>query len=216
MPRLWSASLAAGCMVLIMLAGVKTAFASPQLTPYCSNAEFFYTGYEDSAEQQDKLCRSVMARSVKRNGDSLKLQLANGTSKTYRNNRKACDNEDQDHCVFYWLVGYHTSARLFILLIVDGDGFSYMFVSQNDGTEIKLEDMPHFAPDGSSFIVLGSIIGNNGGSFAIGSVGGAPSLSSWKDFSSDGSDSWEFQRWIDNDHIAVKQTEIKGVSVRKL
>lgn len=173
--------------------------------PYCSKTDYAYTGQNESREQQENLCLRVLGRSVKRSGDVLTLQLANGRSKAYRNNQKACDNDDADHCVSYWLVGYHATAHLFILLTGDYDGFGGMFVSALDGTETRLDEPPHFAPDGSSFIVIGRVDSLEGGCFAIGSVRSRPpSLDAWRDFASNDAEYWEFQRWLDNDHIAVK------------
>jgi hypothetical protein len=44
-----------------------------------------------------------------------------------------------------------------------------------------------------------------GGCFAIGSVAsGSPSLEEWKGFAPNDVEYWDFQRWLDDDHIATK------------
>jgi hypothetical protein len=69
----------------------------------------------------------------------------------------------------------------------------------------RLDHLPHFAPDGSTFIVIGRVDSNEGGCFAIGSVAsGSPSLEEWKGFAPNDVEYWEFQRWLDDAHIAMK------------
>jgi hypothetical protein len=103
------------CIALISLAAPKATWsAPPDFAPYCSKADYIYTGQNESPERQENLCLGILAQSVSRRGDILTLQFANGTSKAFQNGRKACDNDDANHCISYWLVGYHQTARLYL------------------------------------------------------------------------------------------------------
>jgi hypothetical protein len=165
--------------------------------PYCTEADFVD---RDHAEQQEARCLQILTRSVTRQDNVLRLKLDNGTFKAYQSNPAACDRDDADHCAHYWLVGYIEAARLYIVLTGNYDDFGCIFVSGRDGTETNVGGIPHFAPDGSTFIVIFDLDG-----FAIGSVGSPFSFTrmDWTTDSNDG-EFWNFQRWLDDDHIALK------------
>jgi hypothetical protein len=189
------------CAQLLLLVGPTVAWSdAPKFAPYCGKADFDDL---DNGEQQEALCLRSLGQSVTRKGDVLSLKLDDGTFKTYRSTA-TCNDDDADHCVKYWIAGYDEKTRLYILLIGDYDGFDCMLVSARDGTETQMHNniggMPHFAPDGSTFIVIFE------DSFAIGSLAAnPPSLTrmEWTTDANDG-DFWEFQAWLDNDHVALK------------
>jgi hypothetical protein len=124
------------CIVSTILASPKPSSSAPSdFAPYCSKAYYDHSDDAKAQEQQENLCLRILAKSAARQDDVLTLRLADGSSKTYRTNRKACDDDNGSECISYWLVGYHPTARLFILLTGDYDGFSAMFVSALDGTD---------------------------------------------------------------------------------
>jgi hypothetical protein len=195
------------CAQLLLSVGSITAWgASPTSAPYCGQVDF---SDQERAEQQEALCLRTLTRSVSRSGNLLRVKLHNGTFKTYRSNPAACNKDDAEHCVQYWLVGYHEAARLYIVLVGGYDDFDCRFVSALDGTEPKIGGhAPHFAPDESTFIVISDEDG-----FAIGSVASNPPslrLMDWGRESNDGQ-FWEFQGWLDNDHVALR---FSGQSIR--
>jgi hypothetical protein len=186
------------CVCVFLLTAFTSArSASLKPAPYCTEVDFVD---RDHAEQQEANCLQTQAQSVTRQGNVLRLKLDNSTFKVYRSNPAACDRDDADHCVHYWLVGYLEAAHFYIVLTGDYDDFGCIFVSARDGTETKVGGIPHFAPDGSTFIVIIDLDG-----FAIGSVGSSPSLTrmDWTTDSNDG-EFWRFQRWLDIDHVALR------------
>lgn len=184
------------CTYILLVACFPVQSASAKSAPYCAEADFVD---RDRAEQQEEHCLQVFAQSAIRQGDVLRLKLDDGTFKAYQSNPAACDSDDADHCVHYWLVGYHEAARLYIVLTGDYDDFGCIFVSARDGAETNIGGIPHFAPDESTFIIIFDLDG-----FAIGSAGNPASLRrmDWTANSNDG-EFWRFQRWLDGDRIAL-------------
>jgi hypothetical protein len=185
------------CMLLI-ICPLQLRSASLNFTPYCTKVDF---DDRDHPAQQESFCLQILKQSATRQGNVLSLKLDNGAFKTYASNPLACDNDDADHCVRYSLVGFHEAARLYIVLTAHYDEIDCVFVSAHDGTETKIGNLPHFAPDGLTFIVIFDLDG-----FAIGSVASVPpSLRrmDWAGGSNEG-EYWSFQRWLDGDHIALR------------
>jgi hypothetical protein len=165
---------------------------------YCTQADFVV---RDHPEQQEALCLQSLKHSATRRGNVLTLKLDDGSFKTYRNNPAACDKDDANNCVHYYLVGFNEVARLYIILIWWYENFDCVFVSAQNGAETEIGgDLPHFAPDELTFVALFAADG-----FAIGSVAGVtPSITrvDWPDDSE--GEHWKFQAWIDLDHVALR------------
>lgn len=74
-------------------------------------------------------------------------------------------------------------------------------VSARDGTETKLGDFPHFAADGSTFVIVGAQEEySQDYYFAVGTVATNPPSITWQNQDAVAGE-WEFQRWIDQDHV---------------
>ena len=101
-----------------------------------------------------------------RNKNLLSLLLENGETKTYRNDPKACANDDATNCVYYGLGGYHPAAHIYLILIQYYEGSGSELVSARTGKTLSFSGVPHFSPDGSNFIVIDNDLAY-GGSFDI-------------------------------------------------
>jgi hypothetical protein len=171
---------------------------SARSAPYCSKADFVHEN-SDNDLSQETLCLRALAKAADRHRNILTLRLDDGKAKTYQSNPEACQNHDAQACRIYRLIGYHPSARLFMVLASYYEGIDCFLISAHDGRTTKLPDVPHFSPDGSTFIVMDE------SGFTIGSVASnPPSLTSIEWADAKDSLTWEFRRWLDVDHIALR------------
>lgn len=195
----WQARLGAALGLLVALGLPSRLPAADDPTPYCGAADHF-----DSLEQQDLGCLNRLSRIARRKGNALVLHLDGGATKTIKSNPDACEKDDADNCVRNYLVGYHEGARLFIVVKTYYEGWEYLLISARTGTETSLGDQPHFAPDGSTFVVVDSQEENAQPYYlAVGTVATDPPSISWKN-SKPVAGEWDFKRWIDRDHIGLK------------
>jgi hypothetical protein len=85
----------------------------------------------------------------------------------------------------------------------EGSGFELL--SACTGNVLRLSGTPFFSADGTRFVVIDNDYAHGGpDDLAVGSnTNGALSLE-WQQESKDGPLEWHLQRWIDNDHIALR------------
>ena len=141
----------------------------------------------------------------------MSLRLENGETKTYRNDPKACANDDATNCVYYGLGGYHPAAHIYLILIQYYEGSGSELVSARTGKTLSFSGVPHFSPDGSNFIVIDNDLAY-GGSFdiAVGSTVTDPPSLVWQQSAKNGPVQWHLKRWIDNDRIALRVLSADG------
>jgi hypothetical protein len=170
---------------------------------YCGNRDFDDLGHP---EHQEAVCLVKLSNLASRSEKTLLLKLVSGASKTFKSSGKeACAADGgADTCVNYFLIGYHSSAHLFLILVWGYENHEVLLVNAIDGTESKLASVPHFSPDGSIFIVIDNDITIREFDFAIGSLKGNRPALLWKRNSKDDYESWDFERWLDEHRIALK------------
>jgi hypothetical protein len=180
-------------------------------SPYCTKLDF---GDHEDPKAQEATCLQKLSRTASRSGNTLTLRLSNGATKTYRGNPEACRNDNAEKCVDYRLVGYHHSARLFLVLVRGYETRECQLVNAQDGTTSKYLSVPHFAPDGSTFIVVNDdITGARKYDVVIGSVATNPPVTKWGLAAND-NEIWEFQRGLDKDRVALKNDRQEGILIR--
>jgi hypothetical protein len=183
--------------VLTMSQG-HSAPANP--SAYCGEAEAVDI---QNTELQEARCLRQLSQWASRKGNTLQLRLDSGTAKPYNSNPKACDKDDASNCVRYYLIGYHARARLFFVWAQFYEAHDLILVSARDGTETDLLNIPHFAPDGLTFVVVDiQPTHQTKYDFAIGSVTTSPPSLTWTRKTHD-EEEWEFRRWLDKDKVAV-------------
>jgi hypothetical protein len=157
---------------------------------------------------QEAVCLGELAS---RKGDELTLRIENGKPKTYRTNRKACD-DDAARCVLYWLVSYHAAARVYSIRIHYYEGRGFELVSARSGKVLRLSGVPYFSKDGSRFVVIDSNEAYGGPyDLAVGSITKDSLSVVWERPHTGGPYlEWHFQNWIDNDHIALRSNPLRG------
>jgi hypothetical protein len=210
--------LSAGFGLLAALSMPPGVSAPASLGPYCGVSNF------KDADAQEQRCLQQLPQVASRKGNALVLHLDSGTVKTIKSNPKACMDDNPKDCVRSHLVGYHAGARLFVILRAYYEGWDYLLVSARNGAETILGDQPHFAQDGSTFAIVDSQEEYaQDYYFAVGSVATDPPRITWKNRDAILGE-WEFQRWIDKDHVGVvlatqtkdcPEPKCDGVLVRK-
>ncbi|WP_456618884.1 MULTISPECIES: hypothetical protein [unclassified Bradyrhizobium] len=165
-------------------------------------------------DAREAVCLRDLGKLASRKGDVLSLQLENGTSKVYRTDIKACEIDDAQHCIQYWLVGYHPVAHVYSIAIRYYEGSGVELVSARTGKTLRLSGVPFFSDDGSRFVVIDNDYAHGGEyDLAVGSTLGDVLVLQWQRESQDGLVEWRHQRWIDNDHVALRvfpaDTELK-------
>ena len=157
-----------------------------------------------SPEEREVSCLRELAARASRAGNVLTLRLDDGSTRSFRSNPEACKNDVVDKCVTYRLVGFHPAAQRYLLHVAGYESVECRLVSARTGRATTLLDIPHFAPDGSTFFVTG-IDNAYHNWISIGSVASDPPAESWKSGSSN-FEHWTFVRWISNDEVAVRDT----------
>lgn len=156
-------------------------------------------------DARELICLRELGKRASRKGDLLTLQLENGTSRIYRNNSKACDADDARLCLQHWLVAYHPEAHVYAVAIQYYEGSGVELVSARTGNKLLLSGIPYFADDGSRFVVIDNDLGHGGDDdLAIGSIASGSLSLQWRRGRPDGLVEWRHQRWIDNDHAALR------------
>jgi hypothetical protein len=170
---------------------------------YCGKTEpILKEVIKDSAPQEAR-CLRWLSQWASRKGNALLLTLDGGVVKTYKNNPKACRNDDANNCIQYYLLGYHAEARLFFVWVQYYEAHEVILVSARDGTETSFLNIPHFAPDGSTFAIIDIQPTHvTKYDFAIGSVATNPPSLTWTRETRD-EEQWEFRRWLDRDKVAI-------------
>jgi hypothetical protein len=186
---------------------------------YCGEAETVDTDDIEHMESQEARCLRQLSQWASRKGIALALRLDSGTIKTYKSNPKACEEEDGGICIRYYLIGYHARSRLFFVWVDFYEAHGLILVSARNGTETDLLNIPHFAPDGLTFVVVDSQPTHETKyDFAIGSVATNPPSLTWtrkthddrREWESRHWLDWEFGRWLDKDRVAVTTSSARG------
>ena len=157
-----------------------------------------------SPEAREVSCLRELAARASRAGNVLTLRLDDGSAKSFRSNPEACKNDVVDKCVTYRLVGFHAAAQRYLVHVAGYESVECRLVSARTGRATTLLDIPHFAPDGSTFVVTGVDYAYNS-VITIGSVASDPPALSWKSGPFD-FEHWGFVQWINNDEVAVRNT----------
>ena len=123
----------------------KAAPALAQSAPPTSSVKVDVScGRDEEAE-----CLKQLAGMARRDGDHLRLMLANGQARTLTTTRQACDADIYEKCLIYRLEGYFARHRQFLVKV----GFLFhggttLLVSRRTGRDVRLDETPHYSPSG--------------------------------------------------------------------
>jgi hypothetical protein len=159
----------------------------------------------EKADAREAACLREFEKLASRKGDLLTLRLENGGSKAYQDDAKACDTDDA-RCTYYRLAAYHPKAQVYSIWIQYYEGSGFELLSARTGNVLRLSGAPYFSADGSRFIVIDNDYGHGGpNDLAIGSTANSSLSLEWEHLSESGElREWRLERWIDNDHIALR------------
>src|SRR5262249_5321749 len=102
---------------------------------------------------RERICLRELGDHASRSGNVLSLKLDDGKVKELRNNPKACSNDDASICANYYLVGFYPPTGRYLVYATYYEGFECKLVSVHTGKATTFRNIPHFAPDGSTFFV---------------------------------------------------------------
>lgn len=99
--------------------------------------------------KEEAECLKQLSGMAMRDGDQLRLRLANGQTKTFTTTRRACEASIYEKCLIYKLIGYFARHRQFLV----GVGFlnhggTTLLVSGRTGNHIPLDATPHYSATG--------------------------------------------------------------------
>jgi hypothetical protein len=195
-------------MALSLCAAGGVAQTTPAPLVDCFGAD---PGDETLWTPREELCLSQLRQSASRTGELLTLRLENGQSKTYRDNQKACDEDDSENCIHYSLGGYHPQAHVYSILIRYYEGSTFELVNARTGNTLKFSGLAYSSPDGSNFLVIDDDLAYGGEyDIAVGSTATDPPSLVWQQSTADGPVEWQLKRWIDNDHAALRVLPADG------
>jgi hypothetical protein len=158
------------------------------------------------ADALEAACLREFGKLASREGDLLTLRLENGATKMYRDDPKACQEDDTNNCVSYRLAAYHAEAHVYSIVIGYYEGGSVELLSARTGNILRFSGTPHFSPDGSRFIVIDNDYAYGGpNDLSVGSNENGSLSLEWEHVTEPGElREWRLERWIDNDHIALR------------
>jgi hypothetical protein len=192
-PQLW--------VITLLFAGPLFAEPASSLqAPYCGKSDFD-TKADSSELQQEAACLEKLSSLASRKEKELFLKLSNGNIKTLKSFGVAACEADTVNCMNYFLVGYYSMAKLYIVYVTGYEGSAFMLMDSNDGTEFRLEGAPHFSPDGSSFMVVAE--GDGDYALAIGVLVNNRPILKWTR-ATNIFERWNFQSWVDDHQVALK------------
>jgi hypothetical protein len=91
-----------------------------------------------------------------REGDILTLKLEAGKFKSYRDNRKACEDGVAADCVKYELRAYRPDQKTYVVGYSLYEGGGANIISARSGQTVFLNSLPDFSPNGRSFVSVDS------------------------------------------------------------
>jgi hypothetical protein len=189
---------------VLLLAGPAKAQSDPEKAAascIASDADI------EHLEAREAACLRELGERASRMGNILSLKLDNGTIKTFHSDPEACKGRDVGNkCVDFRLVGFRPSASLYLaslyLLYVTGShGSTCWLLSARTGLVTLSINIPHFAPDGSTFVITGRDGADNNW-LGVGSTTSDTPTITWQMGPND--QNWEFLRWISNDQVALR------------
>jgi hypothetical protein len=134
-----------------------------------------------SCLEDEMACLDKLSGIVERDGDHLRLKLANGKAKVFTTTRQACDAGMYEKCLQYRLVGYYSRQGLFLV----GVGFyleggTFFLVSARTGEHARIDEIPHFSPSGKRLAVVSASESGGENSIEILSTASDPPGSEWR------------------------------------
>jgi hypothetical protein len=163
-------------------------------------------------EQDETACLDELSGTVERDGDHLRVKLANGKTKVYTTTRQACDAGIYEKCLQYRLVGYYPRQRLFLVHVgFYLEGGTYLLASARTGEHARVAAIPHLSPSGKRLAVVSASESGDENSVEILSTASDPPKSEWRYVvPEDEYALYEFGDWDGDDRLVMRLTTQMG------
>ena len=160
-------------------------------------------------------CLRALRGRVSRQGEALRLRMADGQWRVLRSNKKACDRNEVEKCVIRELRAHLPEQGLFVVeWTTSGDGGSEV-ISAATGQVATLDTMPEFSPSGRWFASVDpDELNDRQYDIGIWSVedGEITQVFSYIRSGSE-YEAWEFQGWDGDDRIKLRVTRPNAAPV---
>jgi hypothetical protein len=131
-------------------------------------------------DKDEAKCLRQLASVARRDGNHLRLTLANGQTKTFTTTQAACKANLYEKCLVYRLAGYFARHRQFLVDVgfLNHGGTTFL-VSYRTGSHIRLDAAPHYSPAGKKLAAVSASEGDDPNSIEIWSASDPPK-SEWR------------------------------------
>jgi hypothetical protein len=129
---------------------------------------------------QEDQCLKQLGGLARREGDHLRLRLANGKTRAFTTT-DACAAGVYEKCLQYRLIGYFPRHRYFLVNVgfLNHGGVTFL-VSGRNGEYVKLDQLPHFSPSGRRIASVNATEMDGENSIEIWSTATDPPTSEWR------------------------------------
>jgi hypothetical protein len=119
-------------------------------------------------DKEEAKCLRQLANVARRDGNHLRLTLANGQTKTFTTTQAACKANLYEKCLVYRLTGYFARHRQFLVDVgfLNHGGTTFL-VSYRTGNHIRLDAPPHYSPTGKRLAAISASEGDDPNSIEI-------------------------------------------------
>jgi hypothetical protein len=160
---------------------------------------------EDPAKAEQR-CLERLAGLASRNGDELRLTLADGRINWFTDRRSACEQHQADNCALHRLVAYYPIQKLFVVERNAYESFDVIVVSGQAGTVTRMDAYPHLSPGGTRLVAAAAIEAwDVEKHIAIYYVRKDGLKLEWS-YSAKDYELWEYVAWNGDEHIMLKVT----------
>jgi len=157
--------------------------------------------------EREKDCLAKLNGLADRKGNVLRLKLENGTEKTFRENRQACDAHDAEECLRYDLRAYLPAQHAYVVKWSGYEESGSLVISTKTGHSVELDSLPQFSPSGRWFASVNvNQIDESQYAFGIWSTtpDGPQQVFRYSARMTQPDEHWEFVGWDGDDRIKLK------------
>lgn len=205
--------------LLAFAAVIASVTAAAQNSPSVGQSAPSISTVDVLCGRDEATCLSRLASTASRDGDHLRLRLANGKAKTFTTTRQACEANIYEKCLIYSLMGYYAGHRHFLVGVhFLFHGGVYLLVSGRTGSHIKLDQIPHYSPTGKRLAAVSASESEDHGdnSIEIWSTSGDTPRSEWRYTVPVGQYAlYEFVGWDGDERLKMTVTTRIGEKLHK-
>jgi hypothetical protein len=140
-------------LVTVLLGGAALAQQKELETPIrCESA-----GRGEDSIQLERQCLAQLGGLAVRAGAELRLKLDHGTTRTFTDERQACEQQNPAKCLLYRLAAYYPLQKLFVIEQLAYESSRVIVVNGRSGSAARMDVHPHLAPSGKRLVTAAAI-----------------------------------------------------------